>query len=361
MKNLLKVMTVLAVTLLMGGAFLSAQGGGAKEESDQKRWDALDHRLNQLEKAVDDILWFQRLSDVAWVDKLFIAGPPPARIDEPTLMGAKNPVKFWTYLFLPKAMKRGEKLPLLILPHGGVHANFTTYHTHIVRELVSQGYAVAAPEYRGSTGYGAGFYRQVDYGGLEVEDVDAARKTLLECYGFLDSRRVGLIGWSHGGLITLMNLFQHPQAYAVGFAGVPVSDLVARMGYSDDEYRELFSAKYHIGKDAREDVNEYRRRSPVFHASKLQTPLLIHTNTNDDDVYVLEVESLINALKANGKKFSWEIFQDAPGGHSFDRIDTPLARKTRLKIYAFLADYLHPRKPITSLELLDEAGYLPVP
>ena len=144
MKNLLKVMTVLAVTLLMGGAFLSAQGGGAKEESDQKRWDALDHRLDQLEKAVDDILWFQRLSDVAWVDKLFIAGPPPARIDEPTLMGAKNPVKFWTYLFLPKAMKRGEKLPLLILPHGGVHANFTTYHTHIVRELVSQGYAVPA-------------------------------------------------------------------------------------------------------------------------------------------------------------------------------------------------------------------------
>ena len=361
MKNLLKVMTVLAVTLLVGGVFLSAQGGGAKEEPDQKRWEALDHRLDQLEKAVDDILWFQRLSDVAWVDKLFIAGPPPARIDEPTLIGAKNPVKFWTYLFLPKAMKRGEKLPLLILPHGGVHANFTTYHTHIVRELVSQGYAVAAPEYRGSTGYGAGFYRQVDYGGLEVEDVDAARKTLLECYGFLDSQRVGLIGWSHGGLITLMNLFQHPQAYAVGFAGVPVSDLVARMGYSDAEYRELFSGEYHIGKDAREDVNEYRRRSPVFHASKLQTPLLIHTNTNDDDVYVLEVESLINALKANGKKFSWEIFQDAPGGHSFDRIDTPLARKTRLKIYAFLADYLHPRKPITSLELLDEAGYLPVP
>jgi len=50
---------------LMGGVFLSAQGGETKGGVDEKRWEALDHRLDQLEKAVDDILWFQRLSDVA--------------------------------------------------------------------------------------------------------------------------------------------------------------------------------------------------------------------------------------------------------------------------------------------------------
>jgi len=323
----------------------------------ERRFEALDHRLDALEKAVDDILWYNKVGDVASIDKVYHVGPPPAKANNPTAMGARNPVKFWSYIFLAKNLDPGRKYPLLVLPHGGVHADFTTYHAHIIRELIAQGYVVIAPEYRGSTGYGAGFYRLVDYGGLENEDVHAARDYMVENYEFIDPGRVGIIGWSHGGLIALMNIFDHPEDYQVAFAGVPVSDLVARLGYSDDEYRHEYFADYHIGKTVREDVNEYRRRSPVFHVQKLRTPLLIHTNTNDDDVYVLEVENLINALKAAGKSFDYEIFQEAPGGHSFDRIDTTLAKKTRLKIYAFLAKYLKPAKTLTNLAELQRAGY----
>ena len=105
-------------------------------------------------------------------------------------------------------------------------------------------------------------------------------------------------------------------------------------------------------------ASEYRRRSPAWNAEKLQTPLLIHTNTNDDDVYVLEVEHLIQALKAAGKKFEYEIYQDAPGGHSFDRIDTQLAKKIRLKVYDFLAQYLEPPHPFKDMNALAQAGYL---
>jgi dipeptidyl aminopeptidase/acylaminoacyl peptidase len=154
-----------------------------------------------------------------------------------------------------------------------------------------------------------------------------------------------------------MDIFQNPGDYQVAFAGVPVSDLVARMGYYDDEYRELFSADYHIGKTAHDNVAEYRRRSPVTHVAKLQTPLLIHTNTADDDVNVLEVEHLIAGLKAEGKQFEYEIFENAPGGHSFDRIDTKAAKETRLKIYRFLAKYLRPPKPFASVSDLVRAGY----
>ena len=64
------------------------------------------------------------------------------------------------------------------------------------------------------------------------------------------------MGWSHGGLITLMNIFQHPKSFAVAYAGVPVSDLVARMGYEPESYRALYSAPYHIGKTVREDIEE---------------------------------------------------------------------------------------------------------
>lgn len=323
----------------------------------EKRFEALGHRIDQLAKAIDDLLWYQKVGDVAIIDKVYIVGPPPAKVKNPTAMGAKNPLKFWSYIFIPQKIDRSKKYPLLVFPHGGVHADFTTYYTHIIRELMAQGYIVVAPEYRGSTGYGRGFYEQIDYGGLEVEDNNAARDYVVENYDFVDSDRVGILGWSHGGMITLMDIFQHPDDYKVAFAGVPVSDLVQRMGYATDDYRREFSAAYHIGKTARENIEEYRKRSPVNHVQKLRTPLLIHTNTNDDDVNVLEVEHLIEALKAAGKKFEYEIYKDIPGGHSFDRIDTKVGKEIRLKVHKFLANYLKPPFPLKSVADLEKAGY----
>lgn len=336
---------------------VAGDAGATAPDELRSRFDALEHRLDALEKAIDDVLWYHKLGDVAEIDKVYIYGPPPARVDEPAAMGARNPVKFWAYVFVPRGLDRGRRHPLLVFPHGGVHANFTTYYTHILREMMAQGYVVVAPEYRGSTGYGRGFYERIDYGGLEVDDNNAARDYMVEAYDFVDPERVGLVGWSHGGMISLLDAFAHPEDYQAVFAGVPVSDLVARMGYADDEYRELFSAPHHIGKTAREDVAEYRRRSPVFHVEKLEVPLLVHTNTNDDDVFALEVEHLIAALKAAGKSFEYEIFRDAPGGHSFDRIDTPAARGIRLKIYRFLARHLRPERPFGSVDELSRAGY----
>ena len=359
--NRLQAVKILILFVWGGATMLRAQD--AKQENDaieqrmDRKFEALDHRIDELEKAADDILWYQKVGDVADIDKVYIVGPPPAKVSNPTAMGAKNPVKFWSYLFIPRKIDRSKKYPLLVLPHGGVHANFTTYHTHIIRELMSQGYVVVAPEYRGSTGYGESFYERIDYGGLEIEDNHASRDYVVGNYEFVDKDRVGIIGWSHGGLIALMDIFDHPDDYQVAFAGVPVSDLVARLGYYDDEYRSDFSAPYHIGKTVNEDVEEYRRRSPVYHVEKLRTPLLIHTNTNDDDVNVLEVEHLVQALKAEGKKFEYEIFKDAPGGHSFDRIDTKVAKEARMKIYRFLASYLKPPFPFASVHDLERAGY----
>ena len=345
---------MLATALITSLAY--SQESGSKELI-EKKFDALDHRLDQLAKAIDDIQWYNKVGDVANIDKVFIVGPPPANVPNPTAMGAKNPVKFWAYVFIPTKIDRSKKYPLIVLPHGGVHADFTTYHTHIIREMMAQGYIVVAPEYRGSTGYGQSFYEKIDYGGLEVDDNNASRTWIIENYDIVDKDRVGVVGWSHGGLIALMDIFQHPNDYKVAFAGVPVSDLIMRMGVHGEEYEKEFSAKYHIGKTVIQDVNEYRKRSPVTHVADLKTPLLIHTDTNDDDVYAVEVEHLIEALKAAGKKFDYEIFKDAPGGHSFDRIDTKLAKETRMKIYKFLAEYLNPPFPFHSLKDLEKAAY----
>ena len=300
---------------------------------------------DQLLKAIDDLAWQLKLGDIAEVHKVAYTSLPPRREPNPTAQGAGNPLIIRAYTFIPKKLDRSKKQPLIVLVHGGVHSNFSSGSAHIVREIIEQGYSIIAPDYRGSTGYGSEFYRQIDYGGRENDDVLAGRAWMLETYDFLDPKRVGIVGWSHGGLIALMNIFDHPEAYAAAYAGVPVSDLVARMGYKSESYRALFSAPYHIGKTAEEDVKEYLRRSPVSHVKKLATPLLIHTNTTDEDVNVLEVERLIAALKAEGKKFEYKIYQAAPGGHVFNRLDTRLAQESRREIYRFLAPYLRPEAP----------------
>ena len=292
-------------------------------------------------KALDDIMWVQKLSDIADVDKVAYTSKPPAHVLNKTGPGAGNPLIIHAYTFIPKKMDRSKKQPLLVLAHQGIHGNVSSVELgHVIREMMEQGYAVIAPDYRGSTGYGQGFSNQIDYGGREVDDVLAGKAWMLEKYSFLDPKRVGAIGWSHGGLITLMQILLHPDEYAVAYAGVPVSDLVLRMGYESAAYQAQYSAAYHIGKSVRDDIKEYEKRSPITYAAKLATPLLIHSNTNDEDVNVLEVQRMIMALKAEGKKFESKIYENAPGGHMFNRLDTKLARDSREEIYAFLAKYL---------------------
>ncbi|MCG6185759.1 alpha/beta hydrolase family protein [Maribellus maritimus] len=357
----MKKSTLLVTLFTLCALFTNAQNTDSlKKEIEQLQNsnENMDHRIDQLAKMIDDILWSNKVGDIAHVDKLYIYGPPKWKEENPTAKGAGNPVKFWTYVFIPSNIDLSKKYPLIVLPHGGVHSDFTTYYAHIVRELISEGYVIVAPEYRGSTGYGKGHYEKIDYGGLETEDVYYSRNYMIENYSFIDKNRVGIIGWSHGGLITLMNIFDHPDDYQVAFAGVPVSDLIARMGYHKQSYRDLYEADYHIGKSANDNVQEYRRRSPVWNTHKFDgTPLLIHTNTNDDDVNVLEVEHLIKSLKAEGKPFEYKIFKDLPGGHSFDRMDTKIAKKIRLTIHQHLAKYLKPENPIKTLEDLQKAAY----
>ncbi len=356
MKKIINLLAVFLICILVSKA--QSVDELKKQVKELKNYNEnLRHNIDELQKSVDDVLWFHRVGDIAYVDKVYMYGPPKWKEKNPTAMGAGNPVKFWSYIFIPKDIDPSKKYPLMVLPHGGVHANMTTYYTHIIRELMAQQYIVVCAEYRGSTGYGKGFYEKIDYGGLEIEDVYASRNYMIENYDIVDKDRVGIMGWSHGGLITLMNLFEHPNDFKCGFAGVPVSDLIARMGYYTDEYRDLYSADYHIGKTAYENVKEYKRRSPAWNAHKLKTPLLIHTNTIDDDVNVLEVEHLIKSLKAEGKKFEYEIYDAVPGGHSFDRMDYRKATEIRFKVYRFLNSYLKPPKAFKSLKQMRKAAY----
>jgi dipeptidyl aminopeptidase/acylaminoacyl peptidase len=289
----------------------------------------------QLKRQLNLLLWSERLRDVATLDTLHFASP--AKVP------ATNDLIIPVLTFRPRAPLHFKKRPLIVFAHGEIHGNVVTdEEPHIVRELLEQGYMVAAPDYRGSSGYGPEFWRAIDYGALEVEDVDAARQLVLDRYPDVDPARVGVIGWSHGGCIALLAAMNHPRSYRACYAGVPVSDLAERIRIRGKEYQDLFAAPYHIGKTPEEVPEEYRRRSPAWNAWKLQTPLLIQANTMDEDVTFEEVSRLLSALERNGKNFQAHVYTNAPGGHYFNRLDTPQALESRREVWRFLASSLHP-------------------
>ena len=353
--------TIVALFLL----FVAAAGAQEKKEVSHTALAARiadqGHDFDVVVKKLEDVLWYDKMDDVAYVDKVRLTGPPRFR-QIPTGNAfhdalLDNDLVFYAYVFIPKKAKQNRKYPLVVFSHGGIHGTFSTVYAHVIRELVAQGYLIVAPDYRGSTGYGKGFYRSIDYGGLENEDVLAAARYMVENYRMVDSRRVGLLGWSHGGMITLMNACKYPEVYACGYAGVPVSDVTYRLEYQKPGYTDNFTASYHIGKTPQEAPEEYARRSPVNYAKELGIPLMITTAENDDDVSVREVRRMIDSLNLYKKDFEYKVYPPMPGAHLFDRIDTREATDIRYKAYEFLARYLTPPKPFRSPDDLRKAGY----
>ena len=308
--------------------------------------DSLAHLDARLTRQLNELLWRQELSQLAVIDKVRYTGPPPRGTNDLPAPPGSNEVIVAALTFMPRQHGHARKLPLIVFAHGEIHGNVATDEDlHVVRDLLEQGYAVIAPDYRGSSGYGSDYWHLIDYGGLEIEDVHSARQFMLERYRELDPRRVAIVGWSHGGAIALLTVFAHPTDYCACYAGVPVSDLVERIRILGKGYGELFSAPYHIGKTIDDAPEEYQRRSPAWNAARLRTPLLIQANTNDQDVNINEIDRLISALRDARKNFSCHIYTNAPGGHYFNRLDTVAAQESRAEIWKFLAQHLHPAHP----------------
>lgn len=306
--------------------------------------ESLGHIDARLTRQVNELLWRQELGQLAVIDKVRFTGPPPRGTNDLPAPAGSNEVVVSALTFMPR--KHSRTLPLIVFAHGEIHGNVATDEdVHVLRDLLEQGYAVIAPDYRGSSGHGSDYWHLIDYGGLEIEDVHAARQFMLERHRELDPRRVAVVGWSHGGAIALLTVFAYPNDYCACYAGVPVSDLIERIRILGKGYEELFAAPYHIGKTVEEAPEEYRRRSPAWNAGKLQTPLLIQANTNDQDVNINETQRLISALREAGKSFSCHIYTNAPGGHYFNRLDTAAAQESRAEIWKFLAQHLHPAHP----------------
>lgn len=227
------------------------------------------------------------------------------------------------YLFAP-INKKAEKHAALVWVHGGVHGDWGTGMFPFVREAVQKGYVVITPDYRGSTGYGEAHYKAIDYGGKEVDDVISA-VDYLKTLPYVDMSRLGIMGWSHGGFITAHALFRDDNPFRAGAAIVPVTNLIFRLSDHGPGYADDYAAQPGIQGLPYENVEEYIKRSPVFHAENLKVPILVHVATNDCDVYFREDQQMVYTLRALKPDLAeTKIYVNPPWGgggcgHTFSR------------------------------------------
>jgi dipeptidyl aminopeptidase/acylaminoacyl peptidase len=231
------------------------------------------------------------------------------------------------YQPLQKRGPRGHAA--MVWVHGGVHGSWWSYRLFpFVREAIQRGYVIIAPEYRGSTGFGAAHYNAIDYGGKELDDVASAVE-YLKTLPHVDPERIGIMGWSHGGYIASLLLFREQHPFKAGAAMVPVSNLVFRLGYKGPGYQWQFSTQKEVQGLPHEKKQLYIDRSPVYQVEKLKVPILVHVATNDTDVDYVEDQQLVWKLRALKPDLAeTKIYVDpAPGpssvGHTFNRRVNP--------------------------------------
>jgi dipeptidyl aminopeptidase/acylaminoacyl peptidase len=260
------------------------------------------------------------------------------------------------YLFQPLKLRGARGHAAMVWVHGGVHGNWGENMFPFVREAVERGYVIICPDYRGSTGYGEKYHNAIDYGGYEIDDVVSAVE-YLKTLPQVDSDRLGIMGWSHGGYITLLSVFRDQTPFKAAAAMVPVTNLVFRLSYKGPGYQRGFSTQSRIQGLPFEKQAIYIERSPLYHVDKLHTPLLVHVATNDQDVDFVEDQQIIDALRSRKPDLAeTKIYVNpTPGpvsvGHTFnrrtnmktlERDDSPEQRDSWNRVWTFFEWHLRP-------------------
>jgi dipeptidyl aminopeptidase/acylaminoacyl peptidase len=261
------------------------------------------------------------------------------------------------YLFQPLAKRGVQGHAAMIWVHGGVHGNMTATYWPFIREAVERGYVIITPEYRGSTGFGEEHHNAIDYGGYEVDDAMSAYQYITSTLSHVDPERVGMMGWSHGGYITTLSLTRDGHPFKAGAAIVPVTNLVFRLSWKGPGYQRSFSTQARVTGLPFEERDIYKERSPYYAVDNLNTPLLVHVATNDEDVDFEEASMLVYKLRATKPDLTeTKIYVDpAPWGssvgHAFSRrvdsdtlepVWSPAMRDSWNRTWTFLEEHLRP-------------------
>jgi dipeptidyl aminopeptidase/acylaminoacyl peptidase len=291
----------------------------------------------------------QAATDRAWR----VASEGYMRMEKITYRSSRGDLDIPAFVFQPLTQDATRRRPALVWVHEDIRGHLYEHHIPYIREAVARGYVVIAPEYRGSIGYGRPLYDAIDYGGAEVDDVVTAASVLKSQYPTVAPDQIGIVGWSHGGLITLLSVFRNPTTFRSAAALVPVTNLFHRLARKGiEEQRRAIDPQNRFGGGPSDRPDVYRYRSPLFHVDNLRIPLLVNVADNDEDVTIDEAIQLVDALRARKPDLSdVKVYHNPPGGHMFDRRvspvsgqpeNTPEQRDAWIRVWSFFDRYLQP-------------------
>ena len=240
--------------------------------------------------------------------------------------------------YLPHQASAENKVPAMVWVHGGPGGQTRQGFSSLIQYMVNQGYAVLAVNNRGSSGYGKTFYQMDDknHGEKDLQDC-VEGKNWLAGQTEIDGDKIGIIGGSYGGYMTMAALTYTPEEFAVGVNLFGVTNWMRTLK-SIPPYWESFRESLYkeLGDPYSADSTRLKRISPLFHTDKVTKPLIVLQGAQDPRVLQVESDEIVAGVRKNNVPVEYVLFEDE--GHGFVKKENQIEANER--IVKFLDKYL---------------------
>lgn len=240
--------------------------------------------------------------------------------------------------YLPHQASAENKVPALVWVHGGPGGQSRQNFSSLIQYMVNHGYAVLAVNNRGSSGYGKTFFQMDDLNHGEKDLQDCVEgKNWLASQAEIDGDKIGIIGGSYGGYMTMAALTYTPEEFAVGVNLFGVTNWIRTLKSIPPWWESFKDALYkELGDPHSADSIRLRRISPLFHTDKVTKPLIVLQGAKDPRVLQVESDEIVAGVRKNGVPVEYVLFEDE--GHGFVKKENQIEAYSR--ILKFLDVYL---------------------
>ncbi|WP_299211687.1 S9 family peptidase [uncultured Aquimarina sp.] len=240
--------------------------------------------------------------------------------------------------YKPKQATADNKVPALVWVHGGPGGQSRQGFSSQIQYYVNHGYAILAVNNRGSSGYGKTFYKMDDqnHGDKDLKDCVAGKDWLAQ-QDIIDANKIGIIGGSYGGYMTMAALTYTPEEFKVGVNIFGVTNWLRTLKSIPPWWESFKEALYtEMGDPNTADSVRLRQISPLFHTEKVTKPLIVLQGAKDPRVLKVESDEIVAGVKKNGVPVEYVLFEDE--GHGFVKKENQIEAYGR--ILKFLDKYL---------------------
>ena len=246
--------------------------------------------------------------------------------------------------YAPLQATKNNKVPALVWVHGGPGGQSRMNFNPLIQYLNNQGYAILAVNNRGSSGYGKTFYKLDDknHGENDLKDCIWGKKWLQDL-DYIDSGKIGIIGGSYGGYMTMAAMTFTPDEFKVGVNIFGVTNWIRTLKSIPSYWEASRKALYdELGDPYSSDSIRLKKISPLFHASNVKNPVMVLQGANDPRVLQVESDEIVDALQKNEIPVEYVVFEDE--GHGFRKKENQLEGYRKIK--NFLDLYLKKETPV---------------